>query len=201
MSLATFPSTAPPLQAVPSRVQWTVAEFHRLLADPAYEQRRMFLAEGEILEMPNPNPPHNTSLLLANEALRTAFGPPFCMRIQMPLVLNQKTDPMPDLAVVPGSPRDYADHPNSALLVVEVADSSLAYDSRDKANLYAASGIQEYWVVDLTHRKLLVFRDPAPDPSRPFGACYRTATTHEPAAVVAPLAASQASIKVGDLLP
>jgi len=52
MSLATFPSAAPPLVAVPSRVQMTVAEFHRLLADPAYEQRRMFLVEGEILETP-----------------------------------------------------------------------------------------------------------------------------------------------------
>lgn len=201
MSLATFPSVAPPLVAVPSRVQWTVAEFHRLLADPSYDERRMFLVEGEILEMPNPNPPHNASLGLTDEALRAAFGSGYWFRSQMPLVLNQKSDPMPDLVVVPGSPRDYTDHPTSALLVIEIAESSVAYDSRDKAHLYAAGGIQDYWVVDLIHRKLLVFRDPAADANRPFGAFYRTATTHDPAAVVAPLAAPQAGIKVSDLLP
>jgi len=67
--------------------------------------------------------------------------------------------------------------------------------------LYAAGGIQDYWVADRMHRKLLVFRDPALDANRPFGDFYRTATTHDPAAVVAPLAAPQASIKVSDLLP
>lgn len=201
MSLATFPTSAPAFVPVPRPIQWTVAEFHRLLADPAYEQRRMFLVEGEILEMPPPNPPHNNSLLLAYEALRKAFGPGYCIRTQMPLVLNQATDPMPDLAIVPGSPRDYPNHPRTALLVVEIADSSLAYDMREKAHSYAAGGIADYWVVDLTNRKVHVFRDLVADPTSPFQARYRTATSHGPTEVVTPLAAPHGTVKVADLLP
>jgi Uma2 family endonuclease len=104
------------------------------------------------------------------------------------------------LAVVAGSPRDYADHPRSALLVVEVAESSLNYDLREKANLYAAGGIQEYWVIDLVHRQLIALRDPNVDAAQAFGASYRTRTAHDPTAAVRPLAAS-ADVLVADLLP
>jgi Uma2 family endonuclease len=201
MSLATLPVATPGFTPAPQPVRWTVAEFHRLLADPAYERRKMFLVDGEILEMPIPNPPHYGALGLVDEALRSALGPKHFVRSQMPLVLNQSTDPMPDLAVVPGSPRDYAGHPQTALLVVEVADSSLAYDMREKAHAYAAGGIADYWVVDLVHRKLHVYRDPVADPASPSGARYRTTTSHDPGEAVAPLAAPHGAVKVADLLP
>jgi Uma2 family endonuclease len=201
MSLAPPTSFAPHFPLAPRPKRWTVAEFHRLRGESWLESRRMILIEGEILEMPSPNPPHDASLGLADEVLRAAFGKGFWIRGQMALILGQATDPVPDLAVVAGSPRDYADHPRTALLAVEIAESSLAYDTRDKANLYAAGGIQEYWVVDLIHRQLIVFRDPARDASQLFGAVYRTRTAHEPAAQVCPIAAAQSTVRVGDLLP
>jgi Uma2 family endonuclease len=59
-------------------------------------------------------------------------------------------DPEPDLAVVPGRPRDYTGHPTTADLVVEVADTSLDFDTNDKKLLYARAGIRDYWVVDIS---------------------------------------------------
>jgi Uma2 family endonuclease len=200
MSIASPPIFAPQFPFAPRPKRWTVAEFHRLRGQAWLESRRMILVDGEILEMPSPNPPHDASLGLADEVLRRVFGRGFWIRGQMALVLGQTTDPVPDLAVVAGSPRDYADHPRSALLVVEVAESSLNYDLREKANLYAAGGIQEYWVIDVVHRQLIALRDPNVDAAQAFGASYRTRTAHDPTAAVRPLAAS-ADVLVADLLP
>src|SRR5205814_1171958 len=68
--------------------------------------------------------------------------------------------PKPDFAIVPGRPRDYAVHPTTADLVIEVADSSLDFDTYEKRLLYARASIREYWVVDINGRRLLVYRDP-----------------------------------------
>jgi Uma2 family endonuclease len=77
------------------------------------------------------------------------------------LALSNDSEPKPDIAVVPGSPCDYQQHPQAALLVVEVSDKTRQYDLSLKAKLYAAArGIPEYWVVDLLARQLVVIRDP-----------------------------------------
>jgi Uma2 family endonuclease len=201
MSIASVVPATVSYPRVPQPKRWSVAEFHALYAEKQYQSRKLILVEGEILEMPNPNPPHDVSLGLTEAAVRGLFGPGHWVRGQMALVLGLSTDPMPDVAVVAGAPRDYTDHPRSALLVVEVSESTLDYDTRDKANLYAAGGIQEYWVVDLIHRGLLVFRDRAADPAELFGAAYRSKTMFEPATTVSPLAAPQAAVRVSDLLP
>ena len=107
---------------------------------------------------------------------------------------------MPDIAVVAGGPRDFtATHPTTAGLVVEVSDTTLALDLAEKAELYATAGVSDYWVLDLTGRRLLVFRDPAPVAAG--GAAYRTHLTLGPTDTVSPLAASSAVIAVADLLP
>jgi Uma2 family endonuclease len=201
MSLATFPTVVVHSPSLPQSLRWTVTEFHELRGEPKYESRNLILVEGQILEMPKPNPAHDAAVLLTEIALRKAFGEGHCIRVQMALVLGLSTDPVPDVSVVIGSPRDYTDHPRTAMIVVEVADSSLAYDTRDKANLFAASGIQDYWVVDLVHRKAIIFRDPTRDPIQAFGAAYRSRLVVDAADSVAPLAAPQTPIAVGDLLP
>jgi len=201
MSTVAVTPFAPTFVRVPQPKRWTVAEFHVICGDPAFENKRMILIEGEILEMPAPNPPHDVALGLTDEALRGAFGPNVWVRGQMALVLGLSTDPMPDLAVVPGSPRDHKEHPRSALLVVEIAETSLAYDIRPKANIYAAGGIVDYWVVDLLNRQLHVFRDPTLDAAQAFGAFYRSRQSLDASATVSPLAAPSASIAVSSLLP
>jgi Uma2 family endonuclease len=183
------------------RKRWTLEEFHLLCGLPTFENRKMILVDGEILDMPNPNPPHDVGVGQTDEALRNAFGASFWVRVQMALVLGLATDPMPDLAVVTGPRRKYLTHPTSALLVVEVADSSLAYDTGDKSNLYAAGGIPEYWVVDLNNRCLHVFKDPVVDVAEPFGFRYQFQKTLSSTDTVIPLNAPQAPIAVADLLP
>ncbi len=201
MSTATTLPTAATFVRVPQPKRWTVAEFHALFGEPTYSNHQFMLIEGEVLERPTPTPFHCAGIGLVQQALHEAFGKVACMRSQMPLVLSNTTDAMPDIAVVPGSPRDYEQHPRSAQLVVEIADSSLAYDTGDKANLYAAGGIDEYWVVDLVNRQLHVFRDPTIDAAKPFGAYYRSHQSLDAAATISALAAPTNSIAVNSLLP
>lgn len=111
------------------------------------------------------------------------------------------TDPVPDIAVVTGPPRAHAHHPRTALLIVEIADTSLAYDTGEKASLYAAAGIADYWVIDVNDYRLHLFRDPQPDPAAKYGASYKDVRVLTRADAVAPLAAAANSALVGDFLP
>jgi Uma2 family endonuclease len=192
--------TPAPAAALPRPLLWTVAEFHRVNASGVWKGRRPMLIRGVILEQGPMNPPHATGVELASDALRTAFGAGWRVRVQLPLVVRADGDPMPDVAVVAGSPRDFAQsHPTTAALVVEVSDTTLAVDSTEKAEDYAAAGVPEYWIVDLNGRRLHVLRDPAPHPAG--GHSYRTQVTLGPGDAVSPLAVPAASVAVADLLP
>ncbi len=160
------------------------------------------LIEGEILEMPGPNPPHAAITTKIDYTLREHFRQGFVIRNQSPLVLSQATDPEPDLAVVTGKVMDYYQaHPTTAVLVVEVADSTLDYDLTTKASLYAAAGIADYWVVDLVNRRVVFHRSPQADPSARFKWRYADVETLVHADSLSPLAMPSASIAVSDLLP
>lgn len=202
MSARTLPRPRPPVAAPPTRKRWTVAEFHELWTEGWFEHCRPMLLNGEIYETAIAGPPHNTGVGLADYALKAVFAQGFVVRIQMPLVLGQWSDPVPDVAVIVGSPRDYAaTQPMTAVLVVEVADTSLATDTGEKAQLYAAAGIADYWVIDLNNQLVIVHRDPRPDPTSPSGAAYATITRLAAGQTIVPLAAPQAAVAVGDLLP
>ena len=129
------------------------------------------------------------------------------LRPQMPLSLGEDetghdSDPEPDLAVVAGTRRDYATgHPATALLVVEIADSSLAYDRTRKARLYAGARIADYWIVNLVERQLEIFRKPEPDPAADGAWRYAARIIARPGEAVTPLALPAATIAVADILP
>lgn len=192
MTTISFPSSLP-VPAGPQPLRWTCAEFHRFGDMGVFEGRRAMLIHGVILEQGPMNPPHAITLGLVEEALRTALGSGWWLRQQSPLVLGLDTDPEPDLAVVPGRPRDYAGHPTTANLVVEVADTSLSFDTNEKRLLYAQAGIADYWVVDINGRKLLIYRIPQ-------AGDYASHETFGPGDHVTPLAAPTATVKVADLL-
>lgn len=197
MTTATMPTPT----YTPKRIRWTCDAFHDVCDAGVFEGRNVILVEGEILEMPAPNPPHDTALGLADYKLKQFFGPAFWVRVQMGIVFGLRTDPVPDIAVVTGSPRDYTTHPRTAVLIVEVSDSSLSYDRTEKASLYAAAGIADYWVVDVVGRKVEVFRSPRPDVSQPSGAGYASVTAFGLGDVLVPLAGSGANVPVAELLP
>jgi Uma2 family endonuclease len=198
MSITTMPH---PGERAPKPKRWTVAEFHRLWGEGWFEGRKAMLLDGEILDMPLPGPPHDQGVGLADYAIRAIFASGFWVRVQQPLMMGLATDAVPDVAVVPRSPRDYPELPRSALLVIEVADSSLDTETGRKALLYAAGGIADYWVVDLNARQLVVFRDPQPDATFPTGFRYARETVLDASASVRPLAVPTATFAVADLLP
>ena len=166
------------------------------------EGRNVILVNGEIVEMPPPNPLHNTGLTLTYDALREIFSRGYVIRNQMALDLDLHTDPVPDLAVVVGETRDYSNRQaTTAELVVEISDSTLDYDTTTKAELYAAGRIAEYWVVDVANRQLHVYRKPIAKPAGRGANAYRSRQTFGPDDTVSPLAMPTASVKVAELLP
>ncbi len=143
------------------------------------------------------NGPHIAATLLIQAALASVFQSGWVILVQMPLVLDTGSKPEPDLAVVRGEPRDFVPGPpTTAELVVEVADTTLAFDLGRKAELYARAGIPEYWVLNLLDRVLVVHRRPDCSTGG-FDEITRLAET----ALVSPLAAPTAAIPVRDLLP
>ena len=177
----------------PRPLRWTCAEFHRFGDMGVFEARRAMLIDGVILEEGPMNPPHAITLELVEETLRRAFGAGWRFRSQSPLVLGQDLDPEPDFAVVAGTPRGSAGHPTTADLVVEVADSSLDFDTNEKRLLYARAGIRDYWVVDINGRRLLVYRNPQ-------AGDFTSQQVFGPTDSVAALAAPAAAVRVADLL-
>ncbi|MBI4278267.1 MAG: Uma2 family endonuclease [Armatimonadetes bacterium] len=181
--------------------RWTRDEYYRLLeAGVLTEDDPVQLIQGEIVQMGPQGTVHATSTRLVAEALRTAFGPGFEVRTQLPLTLGTDSEPEPDAAVVTGGPRDYRDHhPRTALLVVEIADTTLEFDPTRKGLLYSGAGISEYWIVNLVQGSLEVYRDPQVAPEGQPG--YRSRIVLDPSAEVTPLARPSARIRVSDLLP
>lgn len=195
------PTTAAPA-AGPQPWLWTVAEFNDLGDRGLFEGRRAYLIDGVIWEQGPMNEPHAVALALVLRVLMVAFGPTWHLRGQSPLNVGERTNPQPDYAVVPGDPRDYlAAQPGTAGLVVEISDSTLAEDTTTKAEKYATAGVEDYWVLDLEGRRLIVFRDPAPLPVGLGATAYRRRMEYGPADTVSPLAAPAATIRVADLLP
>lgn len=199
MATATLPRPSPP--AVPGPHRWTVDEFYRVKGSGVWEGRKIILIDGELIEMPAPKPPHDIALTLAYYRFAAIFGQGHVVRIQMGMVFDINTDPIPDLAVVPGDPRSMVATPATAELVLEVSDTSFDYDTNEKASLYAAAGIADYWVVDLTGGRVLVYRSPAPDPKQKYGHGYTALAVLLPGQTLAPLAAPHAPVDAADLLP
>jgi Uma2 family endonuclease len=161
---------------------------------------RVQLIEGDILTMTPQNSPHAATIGNTQRALERLFGPNVWVRVQMPLIVDPDSEPEPDLAVVPGAPADYRDeHPRSALLVVEVSDSTLPLDRNRKRAIYARAGIPEYWIVNLVERCLEIYRDPIGSPGQP--ARYQVSRKVALTETVSPLSKPDASVSVADLLP
>lgn len=141
---------APPTAAHPFR--WSRARYDRLAETGVLEGTHVELIDGELLEIEvTHSPRHASSIVRATDVLRRAY-PQHLVLTQLPLALTDQDEPEPDVAVVAGTIDDYAtQHPTTAVLVVEVSDTSLPYDRTAKAALYARSGIPTYWIIDLVH--------------------------------------------------
>lgn len=181
--------------------RFTRIEFDRLVDLGAFHGEPVELIGGLLVVAEPQGSYHASTVGAVGDALRAVLPPGWLVRAQMPVALDDQSEPEPDLAVVPGAWADYrTDHPARPVLVIEVAETSLAFDRGEKASLYARGGVRDYWVVNLVDRALEVFRDPEPDRTAPHGWGYRTRERLGPAAVVSLLALPSVRVAVSDLL-
>jgi Uma2 family endonuclease len=183
--------------------RWKRVEYDRLIEAGFFQPGdAVELVGGHLIVAEPQGSRHYAAIQGAEHALRAAFGSGWDVRGQGPLALDDESEPEPDVAVVPGSFRDYlVEHPSRPVLVIEVSESSLALDREHKGGLYARAGLADYWIVNLVDRVLEVYRGPIPDADAAFGWRYGSLVTLGPEASVSPLALPGAVLRVADLLP
>ena len=140
-------------------VKWSVNDYHQMIASGLLRDRRVELLDGDIVEMPPVEPPHEGVGDAAIEHLRERLGRQVLIRGGKAVTLPT-SEPLPDIAVV--ERRGYSDHhpyPENIYLLIEIANSKPARDIEVKRLTYAKAGIPEYWVFDLEKDELRVFRD------------------------------------------
>ena len=150
------------IEMAATRRRFTRAEYHRMAeAGILGEGDRVELIRGEIVEMSPIGRRHRAFQLLAVRLAGRAV-----VWMQNPIVLAEDTEAQPDVVVLRRGAVSYKDRDASAedvLLLIEVAESSLAYDRSTKLRLYAEAGVPEYWVVDCAAETVEVHRAPGPD--------------------------------------
>jgi Uma2 family endonuclease len=181
----------------PTRRRFTVADYNRMAETGILgEDDRVELLDGEIVEMTPEGPSHSGvgSHLMSIFVLR--LGDRANVRAANPVILDDLSEPEPDISVcAPRTDHYKAAHPRPGdiLLVVEVSDTSLAYDRGRKARRYAAAGVPELWIVDLQHDVIEVFREPSLDG-------YAQSEVYRSGGVVSPAAFPDVQITVDELL-
>src|SRR5437879_2527896 len=182
---------------------WKRVEYERLIESGFFQPGDPIeLVGGQLIVAEPQGSSHFAAIRAVEEALRAAFGPGWEVRTQGPIALDEESEPEPDVAVMPGTFRDYViEHPSRPVLVVEVSESSLALDREHKGSVYARIGLADYWIVNLIDRVLEVCREPVPDAAASFGWRYRSVQALGRATAVAPLASPDTPVRVVDLLP
>lgn len=177
------------------RKRWTRRECRTLQDAGLLEAGRYELIAGEIvLKMPQGRL-HVFVVMRLYDLLVRMFGEGR-VQSQSSIPLDDENDPEPDVAVLRGTLADYLDRepgPSDALLIVEVANTTLRTDRAVKALLYARAGVEEYWIANIPERTLEVYREPGADG-------YRRVARYSVGESVAPLSASQA-INIVDIFP
>ena len=188
----------------PRTRRWTRAEYDRLIEQGMFQPgERLELLAGNLVVREPQGTPHATGTRLLTRALREVFAEDrWIVDMQLPVALDEESEPEPDVTVTAGDPRDFLpSHPARPALVVEVAEASLALDREEKGSLYARARVPEYWILNLRDRVLEVYREPHPDPSAPRGWAYRSRQSLAAGEHVTPSAAPTARIAVANLLP
>lgn len=175
--------------------RWSVAEYHQMAqAGLLDETDHVELIEGELIDMAPIGSRHAFRVDSLARALQLAAGREVLVRVQNPVVLGERSEPQPDIAVV--KDKNYAEaHPTAddVLLIVEVSDTTLAYDRDVKLGLYARHGIPEVWLLDINSRELTVYREPAEGQ-------YRLIRKPTAAEVVSPVLVSGVALRLTEVM-
>lgn len=177
---------------------WTVQEYYKIIElgilDP---DERTELIAGQITLMAAKGTPHVLALQMLANILQDQLHNTALTRTQDPILLDDFSEPEPDLVIVKGNMFDYALHhpsPEDIYLVVEVADSTLKKDCEVKEKIYAKANIADYWVVDLKNRQVHIFRDPMPNG-------YKNHFVLNESQLISPLAFPAINLLIASILP
>ncbi len=168
------------VEMVATRRRFSRAEYHRMAEVGILgEDDRVELIRGEIVQMSPIGRRHKAFVGNLNQLLAVRLAGRAVVWMQNPIVLGEDTEPQPDLAVLRRGAVSYKDRDacgEDALLLIEVADSSLAYDRSTKLRLYAEAGIPEYWLVDCASETVEIYRTPGAEGYRDVSRVGATAT-------------------------
>ena len=180
--------------------KFTSAEYSELgIRERWWEGRRPFYLRGEAWEEGRMSPRHAVGVGVAGDELRPLFESGCFLWTNYYFAFSDTTIIRADLSVVTGAIRDFKSFPTTALFAVEIADATAIFDTTTKLELYAAANVNDYWVIDVNARQLLVFRDPVAIAAG--GHHYRDRRTFAETDSISPLAAPTHSLRVADLLP
>ncbi len=169
-------------------------EYDRMVDLGLLEGEKVELIKGFIVRMSPTGVPHASVVQALNHQLVLALVPSgrASVRIQAPFAASDDSEPEPDVAIV--APRDFRDEqPRTAFFVVEVAESSLRTDRAEKAEVYAAAGVEEYWIVDTRHELIEVRTDIV-------DGMYSRVTPYRRGQTLAPRAFPDVVLKVDEIL-
>ncbi|NMF86507.1 Uma2 family endonuclease [Nodosilinea sp. P-1105] len=142
--------------------KWTLDRYHSAIDAGVFEDQAVELLRGDIVVMAPEREPHACYSSMGADYLRQLLGQRAAVRETKPITLPNDSEPIPDVAIVQPPLERYLDHhpyPEDIFWLIEYANTTLAKDLGEKKEAYAKAGIQEYWVVDLQHSQLKVFRD------------------------------------------
>jgi len=194
---------APPVTQLPRIRRWTRVEYERLIGLGVFRAgERLELLDGQLVVREPQGSRHAAVIRRVTAALRRALGDEWQIDSQLPIALDDDSEPEPDISVVPYEPGAYVDgHPSQVALIVEISESSYRIDREYKTGLYARARVADYWIVDVVNGVLEVHRKPEAFADSLHGWRYRSVTALRPPAAVTPLFALGTSIRVADLLP
>lgn len=181
------------LELLPHLYKHTRSEYERMAEEGLFGDRHVELCYGVLVACSPQGSEHAHALRELTHLLVRALGDRARVQVQLPIIIDDESEPEPDLSVVP--PGDYFDEqPRGALLVVEAALSSLRVDRNVKSRLYAEAAIPEYWLIDLRRRQLERYLAPQ-------GGVYTTMTTHGHGEALALHAFPDVTVPLDAILP
>jgi Uma2 family endonuclease len=177
------------------RKLWTRDEAARLAE--MFPGERYELIEGELINKMGQNPPHAYVIAVLTKIFGAAFSGR--IRVQSSITLpdpeGQYSEPEPDIVLLhTDDPEFFGRHPGpkDIALLIEVADTTFAFDRSTKYRLYARAGIQEYWIVDIPNRRAVVCRTPQGDD-------YRLVTIFSEQETISPASEPEFSLQISKM--
>jgi Uma2 family endonuclease len=147
-----------------TRKLFTVDEYHRMCdAGILPEEKRFELIRGEIIEMPNPQPPHSGRVNRLNHLFMSRLHDSVIVSVQNPSSIDDMSEPVPDVSLLKPRSDFYTERhplPEDVLLVIEISHTTFRFDSKVKAPLYAEAGMREYWILNIQKNSVEVHSEP-----------------------------------------